>query len=229
MTVPGWFDELSTDLAEHGLVPRGVFHPAPADAVPGDAGTLVLAGNAGPAMWDAFAANRPAGPDALDIWSRAVLGSVAAKTGAVALFPFGGPPHLPFQRWAMKAEAVHSSPLGILIHPDYGLWHGYRGALVFKDRLDLPPRDGRPSPCESCADRPCLSACPVDAFSGTGYDVDACAGHLRAPDGADCMAASCRARRACPVGREYTYPPDQAAFHMEAFLRGRGPVPIKKS
>ena len=25
----------------------------------------------------------------------------------------------------------HASPLGLLIHPDYGLWHGYRGALLF--------------------------------------------------------------------------------------------------
>ena len=30
------------------------------------------------------------------------------------------------------------SPLGILIHPDWGLWHSYRGALAFRERLDLP-------------------------------------------------------------------------------------------
>lgn len=221
--MPDWFDGLTAALAEHGLAPRGAFHPGPADVVPGEAGTLVLVGNAGPAMWDAFAADRPAGPDALDVWSREVLGLVAARVGAVALFPFGGPPYLPFQRWAMRAEAVHPSPLGILIHPDYGLWHGYRGALAFVERLELPSRDDRPSPCESCADRPCLTACPVDAFSDSGYDVDSCAGYLRSPDGGDCMTGSCLARRACPVGRDYTYPPDQAAFHMSAFLRGRGP------
>src|SRR4030095_137820 len=49
-------------------------------------------------------------------------------------------------RWAMRAEAVAPSPLGILIHPDYGLWHAYRGALAFAERLALPPRGARPLP-----------------------------------------------------------------------------------
>ncbi len=221
MTTLGWLDNLTATLAEYGLIPRGAFHPGPEDAVPGEAGTLVLVGNAGSAMWDVFAANRPNGPDALDAWSRDVLDAVAKRAGATALFPFGGPPYLPFQRWAMKADAVHPSPLGILIHPDYGLWHGYRGALAFADRLDLPPREARPSPCASCANRPCLSACPVGAFSDTGYDVDACGAFLGTSDGVDCMAHSCRARRACPVGRSFTYLPDQAAFHMKAFVRER--------
>ena len=219
--MPRWYDELTEPLAAHGLLPRGAFHPGPEDGVPGAPGTLVLAGNAGPGMWDAFAAARPDGADPLDRWSRAVLGDIARRLGAVALFPFGGPPYLPFQRWAMRAEPVHSSPLGILIHPDHGLWHGYRGALAFPDRLDLPPPDRRPSPCETCAGRPCLTTCPVGAFGKTGYDVGACAMHLRTPAGADCMDEGCRARRACPVGRDRIYPPAQAAFHMAAFLAAR--------
>ena len=64
---------------------------------------------------------------------------LAPGFGATALFPFGGPPWLPFQRWAMKADCVTASPLGILIHPDFGLWHAYRGALAFAEQLDLPP------------------------------------------------------------------------------------------
>ena len=49
--------------------------------------------------------------------------------------PRTGRPWLPFQQWARKAEPVHVSPLGVLIHPDYGLWHSYRGALCFDTRL----------------------------------------------------------------------------------------------
>jgi hypothetical protein len=33
------------------------------------------------------------------------------------------------------------------------------------------------------------------------------------------MGEGCRARRACPVGRDYRYAPDQAAFHMRPFRR----------
>jgi len=210
-----------------GLTPRGAFHPLAEDGVPalGDGrpvGTLVLVGNAGGAMWAAFARARRDEPQPLDAWSRRVVDALAARLGAMPLFPFGGPPHHPFQRWARRAEAVHPSPLGALIHPDYGLWHAYRGALAFAEAIPLPPSDTRPSPCESCAERPCLAACPVGAFTAAGYDVGACAGHLRAPAGAECMNEGCLARRACPVGRSYTYSPEQMRFHMQAFLTARG-------
>jgi len=82
-------------------------------------------------------------------------------------------------------------------------------------------RDPRPSPCDSCASRPCLSACPVGAFGADGYDVGACAAHLRRPAGLACMDGGCLARRACPVGGEHAHGPAQAAFHMRAFLRAR--------
>jgi hypothetical protein len=211
-------------IAPHGLILRGGFYPVAEDGVPGGPATLIMVGNAGPEMWRAFAAARAAGHYAdsanpLDAWVREILSAAAADMGATPLFPFGGPPHLPFQRWAQRAEPVHASPLGVLIHPDYGLWHAYRGALAFAERLDLPPRDDRPRPCDSCADTPCLSACPVEAFGPDGYDVPACMDHIATPEGADCMDLGCRARRACPVGRDFIYEPANAVFHMAAFRR----------
>jgi hypothetical protein len=215
-------------LGARGLTLRGGFHPEAADGVPAlddgrPAATLMLAGNAGPAMWRAFAASPEFGaaPDPLNRWSTRVLTELAGPWGARALFPFGGPPHLPFVAWAKRAEPVAESPLGMLIHPEYGLWHAYRGALAFAETLDLPPRDQRPRPCDTCAGRPCLSACPVEAFSESGYDTAGCTGHISVPAGADCMEKACGARRACPVGRDYTYEPAQARFHMAHFLEAR--------
>ena len=217
-------------LEAAGLTPRGGFHPRDTDGVPALPGgrptaTLVLAGNVGAALWKVFSKQRQAAdePDALDGWSRRVLAPLAEALGGHALFPFGGPPHLPFQRWAQRAEPVHPSPIGPLIHPDHGLWHAYRGALAFPDHIELPPRGQRPSPCETCADKPCLTSCPVGALTPEGYDVPACAAHIASPAGADCMAQSCRARRACSVGRDQSYGPDQSRFHMDAFLRARTP------
>jgi hypothetical protein len=210
-------------LAREGLIARGGFHPEPGDGVPGPARTLIMVGNAGPEMWRAFAASPEfdTAPDPLDRWSERVIGELATELGAAVLFPFGGPPHRPFIAWAKRAEPVAESPLGILIHPDYGLWHAYRGALAFAEALALPPRDERPRPCDTCAEQPCLSACPVGAFSTAGYDVSACADHLSVPAGADCMAEACRARRACPIGRDALYAPEQARFHMTRFLAAR--------
>ncbi|UCH74491.1 MAG: ferredoxin [Rhodospirillales bacterium] len=219
--MPRWYDEIAAALAGHGLIARGAFHPEPADGAPPETGTLLLAGNAGPAMWRAFTTARPTGPDPLDSWCSAALTAVAARFAAVLLLPSDGPPYHPFQRWAMRAGNVFRSPLGILIDPEYGLWHGYRGAFAFADRRDLPPRRARDNPCDGCAGRPCLSACPVAAFGADGYDVPACAAHLASAAGVDCMTGGCGARRACPVGRDHVFAPAQAEFHMRAFLAAR--------
>jgi hypothetical protein len=210
-------------LGSTGLFVCGAFHPRVDDRTPFPAGTVVLIGNAGPAMWRAFRARVPEAEsvglaDPLDAWVRGVIEDAAARLGAEAVFPFDGPPFHPFQRWAMRAEPVHPSPLGILIHPEYGLWHAYRGALAFREVLPLPPREKAPSPCESCSDKPCLAACPVGAFRADGYDVPECVTHLRAPPGRACLARGCKARRACPVGRPWRYEPPQAEFHMHGFL-----------
>jgi hypothetical protein len=208
-----------------GLTPRGGFHPRPEDGVPElgpgrPARTLVLVGNAGGAMWRAFSTARDTATDRLDDWTREALEALAGRFGATVHFPFSRP-FLPFQRWAQRAEPCHVSPLGILVHPDYGLWHGYRGALAFSGRLELPPPDARPHPCETCDGEPCLRTCPVSAFGPEGYDVAACFRHLATRASRDCMDRGCRARRACPVGRAYRYEPAQARFHMHSFFRRR--------
>jgi hypothetical protein len=219
--------EIEHALKGAGLTPRGAFHVDAGDGVPPlapdtPACTVVLAGNAGPKMWRTFEAARIGDGMILDAWSGHVLTALAARLGARAVFPFERP-YLPFQRWAMRAEPCYPSPLGLLIHPDYGLWHGYRGALLFASAIELPPPDRRASPCASCADRPCLSACPVNAFDGTAYDVPACARHLADTQEAACMDIGCLPRHACPVGREYRYAPEQARFHMLSFRRNHPP------
>ncbi|MBG05704.1 MAG: ferredoxin [Rhodospirillaceae bacterium] len=210
-------------LAEYGLILRGGFWPSDEDEVPGAPATLLLVGNAGPAMWESFSALPIEGENALDQWSKCAIDAVADNLGATALYPYGGPPFLPFLRWAQKAEAVKPSPIGMMMHPEFGLWHAYRGALCFNERLGLPVADERDHPCDSCDDKPCLDGCPVNAFSGGAYDVPACRAHLATDDGVDCMSLGCRARRACPAGAPYRYAPDQAAFHMQAF-RGARPM-----
>jgi hypothetical protein len=210
-----------------GLVPRGAFKLEDGERVGelADMRTIVLAGMVGREGWNAFAASPEASDgfaDPLDRWSRRLIESLARELGGRALFPFGGPPFLPFRRWAQRAESVHSSPIGLLIHPYYGLWHAYRGAIGLPEELAVPEPAPVPSPCESCTGRWCLKSCPVGAFSSTGYDVAACAGHLRSAAGGDCMDFGCRARRACPVGADHAYGPEQASFLMRAFLRGQG-------
>jgi ferredoxin len=130
---------------------------------------------------------------------------------------------VPFQRLARRCEAVHPSPIGLLIHPTFGLWHAYRGGLMLAQRIELPPLPRLPSPCESCGPKPCLSACPVRAFKPGSFDLAACIAHVSSAAGSECRSGGCLARRACPVGPEFRYVPDQMQFHMRAFLDSMRP------
>lgn len=210
-------EEIGAALARHGLILRGGFHAGPDEPGLDGARTILLAGNAGGAMWDAFAPHIDGAPHPLDRWTRRVIDPLAKEFGARPVYPFG-PDAGPFQRWALRADTLYPSPIGILIHPEYGLWHAFRAALLFAEAIELPAPDHAANPCLSCEQKPCLSACPVGAFSGSGYDVAACAGHIARPE-TDCVTVGCHARDACPVGHAWRYPEAQIRFHMQAFAR----------
>ena len=205
-------------IARESFTPLGWFSPGRDDRVPEGTRFVILIGNAGPQMFRRFARERDPVHDLMDDWCREVIGRLARDLDARAVYPFDKPP-LPFLSWARRAKAGHVSPLGLNIHTTYGLWHAFRAALLFPVEFDLPSLSPGAHPCESCDGKPCLSACPVDAFSGTNYDVPRCIDHIASPAGADCMANGCLARRACPVGRAFAYGPAQAQFHMHAFRK----------
>ena len=214
-------DTVVEELARFGLYSLGSFKPDARDKVPlladgRRACTVLMVGNAGPAMWKRFSDGHRDCVSPLDTWTSEVLTQVAGRFGATVLYPFQRP-YLPFQQWALRTGACHLSPLGILIHQEYGLWHALRGALLFPQEIEPAVEPRPPSPCDSCPGRPCLNACPVAAFSDAGYDASRCLLRLNGSEGDDCMALGCGARRACPVGVAYRYEPAQARFHMEAF------------
>ncbi|TWB61745.1 ferredoxin [Rhizobium sp. ERR 922] len=223
---PAIFEQLRAALRVHGVFVRGSlsFHegegPLLTDGTP--ARSVILLGNIGGSIWPAFSkwldmpVNRTR-KNPLDDWSKAIIRPVASRLGATAYFP-SDTPWQPFQRWAMQAEGLKTSPLGILIHPNYGLWHGYRGALGFADALEgMEVSPFSPHPCDLCVEKPCLAACPVGAIAAAGFDLSGCRSHLRTPQGqVGCMAGGCLARNACPVGANYRYPAEQLAFHMAA-------------
>ncbi|MCR9127703.1 MAG: ferredoxin [Rhodobacteraceae bacterium] len=212
---------LEQAAAARHLTVLGGFHPEPSDGAPPGCGTLLLLGPDEPAFWPAFRDTPEARDGAahpMDRWSRRVIGDWAAQIGATPVFPFGGPPYAPFFRWATRSGRIHASPIMLLVHDRAGLFVSFRGALALPRRIDLPAPP--PNPCDSCIDRPCRTACPVDAFDGTAYDVAGCKAHITGPDTAACRSRGCAARRACPVSARLGRHDAQSAFHMASFTGG---------
>lgn len=224
MPEPVDYAAVAAAIEPTGMVARGGFVVEPGDqevpSLPDGSAcrTVVVIGNVGGGMWPAFRAEETAGPHPLDRWTRRVLAPIAQRLGAVYVHP-SDEPFQPFQRWAQRADDVWQSPIGLLIHADYGLWHAYRGALLFAQEISgLPDVGRRSNPCLACVDQPCLTTCPVDAFAPSGYDSASCAQHVRSDRDPNCLAEGCAARCACPVGADHRYGPDQMRFHMEAFV-----------
>jgi ferredoxin len=225
--VRGMIEGITAALGANGLILRGGFvFPDNEDALHGASGaparSLLLVGQAGAAPWPHFLRWREQQPPTIanpfDSWSRQVIGAVAEAFGARAVSP-SDKPYLPFQQWAMRAEGLKPSPLGILMHPLYGLWHAYRGALLFEEEIALPQQGEAIHLCDACVAKPCLKSCPVDAYSRDGFAYQACLAHVRGANGEPCRSGGCLDRNACPYGMEYRYPPDIQAFHMASFAR----------
>jgi hypothetical protein len=238
----GLLADVARRLADRGLILRGGFsfddtEPAPAGPDGRPAATALLVGNAGGRMWPHFRQWRDAQSvpqhDPLDRWTRLAIEPIAQEFSARAVFPFDRP-WLPFQQWAMRAQGLRPSPLGILIDPQYGLWHAYRAALLLETDVSIQALAKPIHPCDLCREKPCLSTCPVDAFSQSGFAVEACRGYLAGGHASQtdssssretsrrlpaCMSNGCAAREACPVGAEHRYDPEQIRFHMQAFRK----------
>ncbi|WP_170157973.1 ferredoxin [Litoreibacter meonggei] len=214
-------DSLQARCAAVNLDILGAFHPEPEDLAPENCGTLVLLGPKEPSFWDVFTTSpewQDNAADPMDRWSTRVIAALAQQVGAIPLFPFGGPPYQPFFRWALASGQAWQSPVSLLIHAQAGLMVSYRGALALPDRLELPTQP--PKPCDSCVNKPCLTACPSQALTHAGYDVPKCHAFLDTDDGQAHLTKGCNVRRACPLSQSYGRVEEQSAYHMSIFHKG---------
>ena len=179
------------------------------------------------ALFDDFVAANPALDHPLDTWGREQTKRMIENTALVAHFPDDQPAFPMISRALAVFPTLSQSPLGMLVSTRFGLLFGIR-AWVEGDResverlaVSLGWRPGSPnhSPCEACADKPCLTHCPVGAFGAQGYDYPKCQVELHrqmSEIDALCWCGGCAARVACPLSTPYTA--KQAAFHHRAVV-----------
>ena len=231
------FKELEDKLKVFGMNILGGFHLERDEAASFARSNCAVAGlvvaSHGRQMWQTFQESDYYGdqlPNPLDRWTGSVLEELANKTGTGLSLPFDRP-FPPFQEWAKRASGISNSPLGILMHPEYGLWFGIRGVFFFEVKVENQEVNkliqlwfDNENPCDVCIEKPCLSCCPVNAFDKTGLDVKACFSHLRNTCNSelqpDCLSIGCVARSACPVGTVHKYRDEQLRFHMNSYYTG---------
>lgn len=218
---------------DNGLIVRGCFSIRESDHVPDfesgkSPSVLILFGQAGSTVWQSFSNSQEYAdgkPDPMDRWSYRIGCLLANELGGRALFPFDGPPWYPFGQWASRAEKIRPSPIGILMHPEFGLWHAYRFAIALPGPVNwfIEPDNSTAEilslhhACDSCIGQPCLTACPVNAFTTGDYNVPVCIEYLQKNQKADCHRLGCQARGACPEGVSATYELLHRQFHMHQF------------
>ncbi|MCO4773420.1 MAG: hypothetical protein KDA24_25530 [Deltaproteobacteria bacterium] len=174
--------------------------------------TLLLFGSTGSALWDALtAANWLERPDPVDSWCGTRLASLRDSLPCRGVFVF--PSRAPVDVVALGRAAgwAHPTPLGLGMHPEHGLWVGYRGALLLDTSLPERGVIAAPSPCEECRDTPCVTECLGQAVEPGGLLIDTCFTQRLAPSP---CATRCASRLACPVGAEHRYSDPQIAHHQ---------------
>ena len=205
-------------LAPHGLILRGGFHPESDEAGLEDVGTVLLVGNAGGAMWKAFAPHIDGERNPLDRWTKRVIDPIAEKFGARAIYPFGaGRAALPAlggpRGDCLSVAARHSDPPRIRALARLSRRAAFLRAAGFAAALGSaePLRDvrGQAMPVGLSGrriQRDCVRRCRLARRTWPARSRSA-------------SPVGCLARNACPVGQDWRYPEAQARFHMAAFSR----------
>ncbi len=143
----------------------------------------------------------------------------------IRLYPDSDSP--PLRPLLQATNIAFSSPLGTGIRHDVGPWYAVRTVYVANIPQDLydqivlnfPPYTPQAtSPCETCTQKPCITACPAKAIAhGTPANLQACS-QFRIGNESVC-AKRCHARLACPVGIKSRYSDAQLDYHYGVSLQ----------
>lgn len=179
---------------------------------------LALFGNGGPTLWSHLSPPFDDSQNPIDTFAALkidqFLQDVRPGQVVMPLFPVAGV-HAPLQRVARFLNLSRPSPLGLDLHPEFGPWFAFRRLLLLEGpSLEFPELPDHDPACASCADKPCQTACPVNAVQETqaAFNLKACATHRLSPL-SPCLPR-CASRFACPAGRQHQYSKEQMDYHM---------------
>jgi hypothetical protein len=183
---------------------------------------LILVGNQGRAFWTTLQRRGMHGAHPVDqfvtecvaAWMNGPLQAHAWRQ----VFPGEQPVGL--QRLGALAGWHHPSPFWVGVDAVWGSWFAYRAVVLANTQLPLTPQRTTPPPCDTCASKPCIKACPAGALASeqTGaWRLQACLDFRKQP--ASPCQDRCLARNACPVGMDHRYADEQITYHYLHSMR----------
>jgi len=125
--------------------------------------------------------------------------------------------NMPLQALGKLAGWHHDSPFRIGINAEYGPWFAYRAVALTDTALTPTTAMNGASPCQSCADKPCISACPANALLSGDLSLQQCM-EYRLQHDSRCKS-QCISRLACPVGSKHRYSNEQIAYHYNTSMK----------
>ncbi len=179
---------------------------------------LIIIGHGGKTLWQSmpkayFKRAHPIDAFCCDTWQR-IMTTEHPNVDYQILYPRHQKPLLHFDLQALGKLAGwhHETPFKVGINPTYGSWFAYRLLIIADSNFTLSPKVSTDHPCDSCVDKPCVSACPVNALTDTGnYDWKKCFSYREQPESV--CSDRCLARMACPVAPEHQYDVKQIQYH----------------
>ena len=172
---------------------------------------LILIGHGGRSLWEKLKAAGLSSEHPIDEFTTATVEAwfTAQRPGVSHALVYPGEGPVGLQALGRLAGWHHESPFRVGVNADWGSWFAYR-AVVLAD-TDLPvtvPMSGE-SPCLSCTDQPCITACPAGALNAPEFSLHKCIAYRKQPESR--CRITCVARTTCPVRPEHRYDDAQIA------------------
>ena len=203
-------------------LPEEVMQHIPLDASAlKDYKQLLVFGHGGKDMWQALQQspflqdNDPIDSFSIDVVQN-YFKQEHAECNYYLLYP-GPVRYIPLQALGKLAAWHQDSPFRIGINAEYGSWFAYRVVVLADTSLKPTKAMDAPSPCLSCADKPCIPVCPVNALQAGDLSFQKCMDYRLQHDSV--CKSKCISRLACPVAKEHRYSSEQVAYHYNISMQ----------